>query len=552
MVTADGLLGALLVQGPKDEQIKNEYGVVDDVVLLVQDWFAADSVSQSKGLNQPFPLTANQTGDAYFTWVGAPRSLLLNWKGCADDCTPPVGNATAQTCSPDPTCDSRYFLDVSPATDGNSTSSIRVRLIGAGSLLYQIVCFEDHEVTVIETDARPVIPLVLKDGCVDVNLGQRMDVILKLKTADELDALGGPTTQFWITGRATGRGGMPASYGVLSYANSTSLPATPPPQPGDVRPNWSEDDFGFLNLKDPQSQSWVTSRQPANKTLYLDIGQPVIQQTNQLKWAMSNALYLKSPTCGSNVLGALRAEPGYLSDANPMLVSNSSAVSNVDIYDMPGLGLPGNGDAKAYIYLDLAADPALTPEEPVAGTPIVTADQGTVMDIIVQDIPAGTLGGVPLNRTNQEQHPMHLHGHHFYVIGSGQGVYADLAKDSDVLDGYLNFDNPQFRDTETLPKGGWLYLRFRADNPGVWPFHCHIQAHEWMGMVTLFATGEGEEIPAAPVGALPQCQESCTYTSKVYGSDEGLPDGGEASGAGRLGAWLGVVAGGLWVGFAVF
>ena len=179
MVTADGLLGALVVRGPKDEQvgidldrralarprldstltrasrfvcqIKDKYGVVDDVVLLVQDWFTADSVSQSKGLNQPFPLTANQTGDAYFEWVGTPRSLLLNWKGCADDCTPPVGNATAQTCSPDPACDSRYFLDVSPAADGNSTSSIRVRLIGAGSLLYQIVCFENHEVTVIET-----------------------------------------------------------------------------------------------------------------------------------------------------------------------------------------------------------------------------------------------------------------------------------------------------------------------------------------------------------------------------------------------------------------
>ncbi len=525
MLAADGLLGAFIVKGSKDEVYKAEYDVVDDVVLLVQDWFRADSVLQSKGLNQPFPISINQTGDAHFKWIGTPSSLLFNFQGCARDCTPPVGNATAQTCDPDPDCDSRYVLDVSPATTGNSTTnpaskspSVRVRMIGAASLVYQIVCFEGHEVTLIETDARSVKPLRLEDGCVDVNIGQRMDVILKLKTEEQLREA--DTTQFWISGRGTGRAGMPASYGILSYVNSTELPTTPPPQPADVRPNWSEDGFGFLNIQHTQTPSWVSSRQPANKTVKFDITQPVLQQTNQIKWALSNVVYLTTPTCDVNVLDELTS-PDHLSDANPH-VSNSSALANVDIYDMPGLGLPGSGSDKAYIFLNLAEDSASMPNEPVAGSPIVTADPGTVVDIIIQSLPPTVLGGVQLNRTAEEQHPMHLHGQHFFLVGSGQGMYEDLARDPEALGSYLNFENPQLRDTVTLPKAGWLYLRFRADNPGAWPFHCHILAHEFMGMAALFTTGD-EDIPTAPTGMLPECKASCDYNSKIYGSTEGLP-----------------------------
>jgi hypothetical protein len=195
-------------------------------------------------------------------------------------------------------------------------------------------------------------------------------------------------------------------------------------------------------------------------------------------------------------------------------------VSNVDIYETPGLGLPGSGYSSSYILLNLASDPSLTPEEPVAGTPIVETAIGNVVDVIMQDLPAGSLGGINLNRTSQEEHPMHLHGHHFYVLGSGIGVYEELAKDQAWLDASLNFVNPQMRDTETLPKGGWLYLRFRSDNPGVWPLHCHIQAHEFMGMVMLF----GEDlanVPAVPADVrLPSCTDDCVHTAKIYNTSE--------------------------------
>ena len=39
------------------------------------------------------------------------------------------------------------------------------------------------------------------------------------------------------------------------------------------------------------------------------------------------------------------------------------------------------------------------------------------------------------------------------------------------------------RDTFVLKPGGFIVLRFRADNPGVWLFHCHIEWHVDQGLI---------------------------------------------------------------------
>jgi L-ascorbate oxidase len=516
MLTEDGLAGGIIIRGSKDKEYDAEYNVTSDVLLLVSEWFDANSPTQSKGLNQPFPLDSNQTGAGYFAWVGNPRSLLMNFQGCVADCSPPEGNSTDQVCEPDPNCDTRYVMNVQP------DSTVRVRLVGGGTLVYQKVCFENHEITLIEADARKVEPLILEDGCVDINLGQRMDVILKTKSPEEL--LKSNKTSFWISGRVVGgRTGMPASYGVLSYTtNGTevppiiTLPTTEAPQPGDVGSDWSENNFA-MEVKSPNGTipEWVTSRVPANRTVFLEMTQPVLQQTTQIRWAMSNAVDLKTPSC-KNVLEASQNNT-FLTPSNPDVVETSSGVSNVDIYDMPGLGEPGFGSGKSYIFLNLASNLSLTPDEPVAGTPVVQTSSGEIVDIVMQDLPGGALGGIDLNRTNQEQHPMHLHGHHFYIIGSGPGVFEDLERDN-ALGKYLNWENPQLRDTGTLPKKGWLYIRYRSDNPGVWPLHCHIMAHEFMGMVLLLGENT-DSLPTVPADTiLPQCTEKCVYSAKIYNS----------------------------------
>lgn len=72
-----------------------------------------------------------------------------------------------------------------------------------------------------------------------------------------------------------------------------------------------------------------------------------------------------------------------------------------------------------------------------------------------------------LNQPINLPHPIHLHGHDFYVLGAGAGQWnGDLSG--------LKFVNPIRRDTATLPAGGWLVVAFPSDNPGAWLMHCHI------------------------------------------------------------------------------
>jgi L-ascorbate oxidase len=66
---------------------------------------------------------------------------------------------------------------------------------------------------------------------------------------------------------------------------------------------------------------------------------------------------------------------------------------------------------------------------------------------------AGRPGG-PAARNTTEQHPFHLHGHHFWVLGSGVGPY------NSSVDATLNLVNPMYRDTQTVPEGGWTVIRF--------------------------------------------------------------------------------------------
>ena len=64
---------------------------------------------------------------------------------------------------------------------------------------------------------------------------------------------------------------------------------------------------------------------------------------------------------------------------------------------------------------------------------------------------------------------MHLHGHNMYVLQEGEGFYDNQP--------FVNPANPQRRDTQMVRPNGHIVVQFDADNPGVWPFHCHIAWH---------------------------------------------------------------------------
>jgi len=62
-----------------------------------------------------------------------------------------------------------------------------------------------------------------------------------------------------------------------------------------------------------------------------------------------------------------------------------------------------------------------------------------------------------------------MHGHYFYVLGSGTGVFSD--PDS------LAYNNPLRRDVAMLLANGYLVIAFITDNTGAWLMHCHIAWH---------------------------------------------------------------------------
>lgn len=72
-----------------------------------------------------------------------------------------------------------------------------------------------------------------------------------------------------------------------------------------------------------------------------------------------------------------------------------------------------------------------------------------------------------IETTNSVPHPIHLHGHDFYILAQDVGTY-----DSDTVT--LNLTNPPRRDVAMLPGSGYLVIAFQTDNPGAWLLHCHI------------------------------------------------------------------------------
>ncbi|XP_048137145.1 laccase-3-like [Rhodamnia argentea] len=131
--------------------------------------------------------------------------------------------------------------------------------------------------------------------------------------------------------------------------------------------------------------------------------------------------------------------------------------------------------------------------QPVKATKLYKLKFGSRVQIILQDT----------SIVSTEDHPIHLHGYSFAVIGAGFGNFNprnDPAK--------FNLIDPPVRNTIGTPPGGWVAIRFVADNPGVWLMHCHIDSHLVWGLAMSFlvenGVGELQSVIPPPLD-LPRC-----------------------------------------------
>ncbi|RDW87754.1 hypothetical protein BP5796_03448 [Coleophoma crateriformis] len=106
-------------------------------------------------------------------------------------------------------------------------------------------------------------------------------------------------------------------------------------------------------------------------------------------------------------------------------------------------------------------------------------------------------------------HPIHLHGHDFYVVAQGSTTY-------DPATVVLNRSNPPRRDVALLPASGYVVLAFEADNPGAWLMHCHIGWHTSEGFSLQFLEQYSKIVPLLDVNKL---EDTCSTWSSAATAD---------------------------------
>ncbi|KAF8065871.1 L-ascorbate oxidase [Scenedesmus sp. PABB004] len=459
---------------------------------------------------------------------------LLTPNGCVAGQLGPTAEQPACSVGYKPagvTCAGREVFSVKPGT------TRRFRIINAAMLLYMTVCFEKHDVTVVALDAAPVAPKTFSQ-CVDVNTGQRVDVLLKANQ---------PVGRYWISVASQYRKGAPATYAVLQYEGSTTPPnpvtALQPGPAVDLKWNTSVM-MGFAPhpellaadaAKRPKSAAFLAPKAqlpsfalpsgPVTKRVLLYSTQPLVEANGVLRWAFDNIAHAVSPPC-KPLLDLVYADPGWAA-ANALDAKATGLDPALYFTKMGGDAATWTGEGKKVQVVDAAGPNAdiVVKLKPGAGTHVLTVKRGEVVEIVIQNLRAGANGGEynttsPLTsaRNGREQHSFHTHGHHAWQVGMGMGAWSP-----ELVGGPSYSATPVLRDTVTVLFNGttedaaaWVAIRFVADNTGVWPLHCHIAAHELMGQgIAIIEDPEGIAAATVPPG-MPQCPGKCYYSNANF------------------------------------
>ncbi|TYI05752.1 hypothetical protein ES332_A10G111500v1 [Gossypium tomentosum] len=198
---------------------------------------------------------------------------------------------------------------------------------------------------------------------------------------------------------------------------------------------------------------------------------------------------------------------GFGKDSCPTCVNGTRILASLNniSFVMPKIGL-----LQAHYFNISGVFRTDFPDKPpkpfnYTGAPL-TANLGTAHGTRLSKIAFNSTVELVLQDTNLltvESHPFHLHGYNFFVVGTGIGNF-DPVKDP----AKYNLVDPVERNTVGVPTGGWTAIRFRADNPGVWFMHCHLELHTGWGLKMAFEVEDGKGADQSilpPPKDLPPC-----------------------------------------------
>lgn len=367
-----------------------------------------------------------------FTWVGEPQSLLIQGKGkfnCSSLSSPSPSDPNV--CNPsNPEC-SPYLLTVIPG----KTYRLRVSsLTSLSALSFQI---EGHNMTVVEADGHYVEPFVVKN--LFIYSGETYSVLIK---TDQ-----NPTRNYWIQTSIVSRpSNTTPGVAILNYY--PNHPKRTPPTALPQGPKWDDVDPRLAQSLSIKARKGLGRAPPQTSDRVIVMLNTQNEVDGFRRWSINN-VSLNHP------------KTPYLISLKHNLTDQFDQNPPPDGYDF----------AKYDIYVKQNNSNATT------SSGIYRLMFNTTVDIILQN--ANTM-----NPNNSETHPWHLHGHDFWVLGYGLGKF-DMYKDPKKY----NLVDPIEKNTVPVHPYGWTALRFVADNPGAWAFHCHIESHFYMGMGVVFEEG---------------------------------------------------------------
>lgn len=382
-----------------------------------------------------------------FAWVGEPQSLLINGRGRFDCSTPGI---PADVCNAtNPEC-SPYSMTVVPG----KTYRLRIgSLTSLSALSFEI---EGHNLTVVEADGHAVEPFVVQN--LYIYSGETYSVLVK---ADK-----DPKRNYWISTKVVSRKNT-TQNGLAIFNYYPNHPRRNPPTIPPAGPHWDDVAPRIAQSVAIKSHRDFIHTPPQKSDRVIVMLNTQNRINGNVRWSVNNVSFTLPHT---PYLVSLKHNLLHTFDQSPPPDGYDS--ENYDIFSVPK-----NVNA-------------------TSSNSIYRLQFNTTIDVILQN--ANTM-----NINNSETHPWHLHGHDFWILGYGNGKFnisSDPAK--------YNLVNPIMKNTVPIHPYGWTALRFRADNPGVWLFHCHIESHFFMGMGVVFEEGIDK------VGRLPSSIMGCGETKR--------------------------------------
>ncbi|XP_004510652.1 laccase-6 isoform X2 [Cicer arietinum] len=343
-----------------------------------------------------------------------------------------------------------------------------LRLINAGLNTENFFAIANHNVTIVEADGEYTKPFAT--DMVMLGPGQTLNVLV---SADQPVGKYSMVVAPYKSGRIVKYQNVSAIayFNYIGAASDSSyLPAKLPKLDDKLAVKRFMDGLRSLNLANVFKE--------IDKNIFITIGLNV------------QKCHSKTPkqNCQAMNNGVLTASMNNISFVHPsisILEAYYKKINGSYTEDFP------DAPSKFYDFVNGAPNNIPYDTESLNGTRTKVLEYGTKVQLILQN--TGTV--------NIENHPIHIHGYSFYVVGYGTGNYDPLAAQFNLVD-------PPYMNTIGVPVGGWAAVRFVADNPGVWYMHCHIDIHQsWgLGMVFIVKNGKGdlESLPHPPPD-LPPC-----------------------------------------------